>query len=95
MTEVTTLQNGRIFRCPYASNGFQLGAIPDSPKDYVNILDTKLLENREEARASILNYLSSRKAIPACQYCDGRVPGVNEIPPAEQTKEILNYKRIK
>lgn len=94
-SNVTTLQSGRIFRCPFVSNAFQLEAIPDSPRDYVNIMNHELLKDIEGSKTTISNYLSSRKAIPACDYCDGRVPGVNEIPVAEQSKDVLNYKRVK
>ncbi len=93
-SNVTTLQNGKIFRCPYASNAFQLGAVADSPSDYVDVMELRMLKDVDAAKTAIHNYLSSQNAIPICDYCDGRIPGENEIPPAEQTKVTVPYKRV-
>lgn len=93
-SNVTTLQKGKLFRCPYAANAFHLGAVVDSSDDYVDILEPELLNDIEATKITIRDYLVLRQAIPICDYCDGRIPGVNEIPPAEQTKEVRTYKRV-
>lgn len=94
VTNVTTLQRGKIFRCPYAANAFQLGAVEDNPYDYVDVMENALLADSQNARKRLMNYITSTYAIPICDYCVGRVPGVNEISPNEQTKKALPYVRI-
>jgi hypothetical protein len=95
VTDVMTLQRGKIFRCPYAANAFQLGAVEDNPYDYVDVMENALPADPKNARKRLMNYLTSKCAIPICDYCAGRVPGVNEISPNEQTNKTLPYVRIR
>jgi hypothetical protein len=95
LTDVTTLQRGKVFRCPYAANAFQLGAVEDNPLDYIDVMDKALSTDTKNARKQFRNYLTSQSAIHICDYCAGRVPGINEIPPNEQTKKPLPYMRIR
>lgn len=93
--DVTTLQKGKLFRCPYAANAFHLGAVEDDPHDYFDVMDNTPLTTMKNMRMQLRNYLRSQCAIPICDYCVGRIPGVNEIPANEQTKQPLPYERIR
>jgi len=94
--DVVTLQQGKLFRCPYASNAFHLGAVEDNPQDYFDVMNPPpFLPTIKNVRMQLKTYLGSQCAIPICDYCVGRIPGVNEIPANEQTKKPLPYERIK
>jgi organic radical activating enzyme len=79
-----TLQDSKIYRCPFAANAEKLKAIPQNSLNSVNVNDSSL---------SISNYLYSDSYLPACTMCNGRSYDAPEIVPAIQTKEILFYKK--
>ncbi len=77
------IMKGKLFLCPRASIGFNLGyfSLPDD--EYIDLLDSSqsLAKKREIAAAF------GTKAVHACQYCNGfdpekskRVPGGVQMP---------------
>jgi hypothetical protein len=84
-TSLTTMVDGRIFRCPFAANAFQLGAVE---KDFTDYVDVFTLRNKKE----LSNYILSNKAMSICDYCTSRLLK-NKITPAVQIKKPLKYER--
>ena len=85
-TNLLTLSKGKLFRCPYAASAFQLKAVRDVPRDYVNV---KYLKDKK----TLHNYVIGKRSMSVCDYCISRQLE-NEIPPAIQTKVILPYEVI-
>jgi|TARA_B110000211_G_C14077131_1_gene552696 organic radical activating enzyme len=87
-----TLFDGKLYRCPTAAHGVKLKAIPEDPKDIVelgkNKLDLKLLKDQ------IKEFYYNKKYISACSYCKGRDFGFGEIDAAIQTKKPLTLPSI-
>jgi hypothetical protein len=86
-TNLATLVNGKVFRCPYAASAFMLGAAADNPSDYVDVMET---QNKQD----LADYLSSDKSMSICDYCTSRIL-TNRIEPAIQTKQPLNYEVVR
>jgi organic radical activating enzyme len=91
-TNLATVSEDKLFRCPFAANAFQFKGIPDDPDDYIDL--QKLEESNigsVEASQRIKEFLLDKKYIPACDYCAGRSYGDPEIIPGIQTKEKRAY----
>lgn len=78
-----TSMNGNLYRCPFAANAESLKAIPRDKNNSVPLNSTP-----EE----ILFYTREISFIPACNFCKGRSFDSQEIEPAIQTKEPIEYK---
>jgi len=74
---LTTLSNGKLYRCPFAANVARLDAIPIWESE----VDAVLLDKR----ADIKRFLDL-DILMACDYCNGRPFGAHEITPAIQRK---------
>jgi hypothetical protein len=79
-TNLITLVDGRLFRCPFAASAFKLGVTTDTPSDYLNVATA--------SKRALNDYIMSDKAMSACDFCTSRIL-TNKIPPAIQTKEAL------
>ena len=79
-----TLQDSKVYRCPFVANAEKLGAIPDNALNSVKVTDPS---------SKISDYLYSQNYLPACTMCNGRSYDAPEIEPAIQTKEVLFYKK--
>ena len=86
-----TFLHGKLFRCPTAAHGTNLKAIPDKPKDIVNLADDKM--SIEETREKLKDFYYNKKFITACSYCKGRDYGFGEIDAAIQTKKPLTISK--
>ena len=93
-----TLLSGKLYTCPFISNAYELKAIPDSPMDYVD-----LLENNQNLRGKIKRLVKMEKFIPGCDYCDGRpydpttakvYDGKGLIVAGKQTQSPMPFKKI-
>jgi hypothetical protein len=80
-----TLQDSKVYRCPFVANAEKLRAIPENNLNSVKVT---------EPSSKISEYLYSQKYIPACTMCNGRSYDAPEIVPAIQTKEVLFYKKF-
>lgn len=79
-----TLQDSKVYRCPFVANAEKLRAIPDNALNSVKVTDPP---------RTVSDYLYSQKYLPACTMCKGRSYDAPEIEPAIQTKEVLFYKK--
>jgi organic radical activating enzyme len=80
-----TQMNGKLYRCPFAANAEQLGAIPKSETNAVTIdEDTNLIKK----------FINNSQYIDACKFCNGRSYDMPEIIPGLQTKTPLKYIKI-
>ena len=86
-TNLITLTDGKVFRCPYAASAFRLGVVGNVKTDYVDITQPPNKKIMDE-------YIKSRKAMSICDYCSSRII-TNKVIPAVQIKEPLKYKRVK
>ena len=86
-----TFLHGKLFRCPTAAHGTNLKAIPDKPKDIVDLADDKM--SIEETREKLKDFYYNKKFITACSYCKGRDYGFGEIDAAIQTKKPLTISK--
>jgi len=82
-----TFLHGKLFRCPTAAHGTNLRAIPDDPKDIVDLSNDKI--SLKETKDQLMNFYYNKKFITACSYCKGRDYGFGEIDAAIQTKKPL------
>ena len=80
-----TSMNDKLYRCPFAANADSLKGIPYDKSNYVNLdSDPKVIHK----------YIREIDYIPACNYCKGRSFDSQEIVPAIQTKNPIQYKKF-
>lgn len=77
--------NGRLYHCPRAAHGINLGAMPDSKTEYVDLMDESI-DNEELKRQ--LKFQRERTFIEACDYCDGADSHRLKIEPAIQIDHV-------
>ena len=77
-----TVYDGKLYRCPFASNADSLKAIPYNTQNFVSV---------ESTAESIEEYMNADTFIPACQYCKGRSWDSPIINAAIQTRQPLKY----
>lgn len=87
-----TLLHGRLYNCPYAANAINLGALvkEEAEKDYLSFDRMDIEYTKEEIRA----FLFERETLFSCNYCSGRSYKNGSVPPYEQIKEPLPYKKV-
>jgi glycosyltransferase involved in cell wall biosynthesis len=73
-TNLVTMTDGKLFRCPFAASAYRLG-LEEAGLDIVTV-----------PGGTIREYIHSKKSMNACDYCDSRILGKN-IQPAIQIKE--------
>lgn len=78
-----SLYNGKLYICPRAAHGIDLGFIPNIETEYVNLINEAYNYHDEIQR------LLSRRKFISCDYCDIRTPGYydRKCLPAEQVGE--------
>lgn len=81
-----SILNGKLHYCPRAAHLYDLSGI-GAKDDYIDLLACSKLTLKKEIRA----FLTNKKVIQACNYCDIRSEGYeeNKIKPAIQTKNVL------
>lgn len=87
---LATLLNGRIYKCPYIANGVNLRAIPVEEKEFVDLEQLEQM-GLQEAKKALIDYLNSKQYFASCDYCNGRTYDAEEIEPAVQISEPMNY----
>ena len=61
-------RDGKVHWCTRSQRGMELGLLPDSPDDYVNLLDSSLsVQEKREKFALIAN----KPFLTACNHCSG------------------------
>lgn len=85
-----SLSNGKFFVCSLANTLVNICAVPYNPKNYVNIYN-------ENAEKEIMKYMDRNTPMPdVCSWCTGMSESQwyqSTIPVAEQSKEVLLYKK--
>lgn len=81
-----TLSDNNLFRCPFSANAHRLRAVPDYQGDYINIFD-----RNKNIKKIIREYLTDKKFLETCDYCNGRSFGDPLITPAIQIDKPLKY----
>ncbi|RFU86631.1 4Fe-4S cluster-binding domain-containing protein [Streptomyces triticagri] len=86
VNDILTLLNGKLYRCPFSANGTNLGAIPETSADVVDLTgDLKGPELREQLRG-----LYNRSGhLTACGFCNGRDYRTPRVEAAIQTRRPL------
>ena len=92
MSDVTTMMNGILFRCPFAANATKLKAVPYVENEVINLNHN--IADKENLKKRIKNFNKSKKPLTACSYCGGRDYNSEIIKPAIQTKKPLEYIKI-
>lgn len=89
---LSTLSDGKLFRCPFSANADRLSAVPDNPDDYIDFLSIKKAKvTKKMAKSLIKKFLFEKTSVSGCDYCKGRPYGAQEILPAIQVKKSLPY----
>ena len=78
----------RLYRCPRAVHGVQVGAMPDEASEYVALGDETLSEEIIDAQ---LRALMARTSLLACDYCDGLDNHRQSTPPAIQSDHVKAF----
>lgn len=86
-----TIMGSKLFRCPFAANADRLKAIPDLPRDYVDLL---AVSDPAERKALLRDYIFSLEYMDACDWCAGRFLSAPEIEPAIQVKAPIPYAKL-
>lgn len=79
--------NGCLYHCPRAAHGINLGAMPDSKSEYVDLMDESI--DIEEIKRQ-LKFQRERAFIEACDYCNGADSHRLKIEPAIQIDHVIN-----
>jgi organic radical activating enzyme len=85
------IMNGKLFYCSFACHAQEMGAIPKSDENSLNLLSQNLNVQ------SLLGYCKRKDPLPACRFCTGRNIGFNEpVPVALQLEktEVLEPPKL-
>ena len=89
-----TMTDGKVYRCPFAANADRLKATPNDKRNYVSLKEITNEKITPKSRKKILlHYLRNIEFLPACNTCNGRTYGDNEIIPGIQSKDVIPYKK--
>ncbi len=91
-SDLISLLDGKLYRCPFSANGTHLGAIPKNPNDTVNLLNKDL--SKDELKKEIFNLYFNKDYLTACSYCNGRDYSSKHVPVAAQTREIMKFAKV-
>lgn len=87
-----TFLHGKLYRCPRSAHGMNLGAMPDTPENYVDLQNWN--GSSEKLRENIIA-LQNLKWLEACKYCSGPDNHEKGIPAAIQIKAPIEYAKIR
>ncbi len=81
MANCLTFYRGKLYRCPRAAHGEQLGFFNNNAGE---IVDFQTFEGTKEKREEVANFLTKDEPINACNYCNGSSINSRKIAPAIQ-----------
>ena len=89
------LVDGKLYKCAFAANACNLGVIPKSYRDIVDLLSEPY--DGEKMKEQINQLYKRENFIEACRYCRGRGWQTEQVPVAEQmvgvAPELPNYRK--
>jgi hypothetical protein len=86
---VPAIVDGKLFRCPYSGNLWNLRGIPNNAHEFVDLLNGNFSDN--DIRKNVSKLLTAN-TLKACNFCGGRpLDGSNAIPAARQADKPLAY----
>lgn len=86
---VYSVAQGKLYRCPFLANAFQLKGIPDREEDYVDFMEDAI-----DIKDRIKGFLVGKDNMLSCDFCNGRpLTASADVEPAVQLKEPVAYKR--
>ncbi len=74
-----TILNGKLFYCPRAAHGMDLGIIDTPNTDYIDLINDRSINKNK-----ILNLVYSTRPFRACDYCNYGTKEMTPIKPGEQ-----------
>lgn len=80
--------DGRLYHCPRAAHGINIGAMPDIKDEYVDLMDNSIIDDEILKQ---LQFQRSRNYIDACDYCDGADSRKLKIEPAIQISHFKKF----
>ncbi len=80
--------NGRLYHCPRAAHGINLGAMPDIKIEYVDLMDDSIDDDEVKKQLKIQR---NRSYIDACDYCDGADSRKLKVEPAIQINHCKGF----
>ncbi|MCM1342925.1 MAG: radical SAM protein [Muribaculaceae bacterium] len=83
-TSCRSLINGELHTCFRSSHGMDLGLIPKTQSEFVDLLDEGLTE--AELYKAVKRVIFQREYVEACDYCDLGIMPVKYVPPGLQMK---------
>ena len=91
---LVTLQMGKIYPCPFISNGLNLKALPLEDENCVDILaNTDIAQTK-----NLVKQMLHRPVYSLCDYCNGRpykdLDENEKIIPCEQVEHVSFYERV-
>ncbi len=87
---VFSAAQGKLYRCPFLANAFQLKGIPDRKEDYLDFMEETIDTN--EMKEKIKNFLFFKDNMLSCDFCNGRpLTAPADVEPAVQLKEAVEY----
>ena len=60
--------NGKLYHCPRAAHGINIGAMPNIKDEYVDLMDSSITDDEIIKQ---LKFQRNKNYIDACDYCDG------------------------
>ena len=89
---VFSAAQGKLYRCPFLANAFQLKGIPDRKEDYIDFMKEPV-EN-VQMKEKIKEFLFFKDNMLSCDFCNGRpLTAPANVEPAVQLKEPVSYMR--
>jgi MoaA/NifB/PqqE/SkfB family radical SAM enzyme len=82
--DIPTLLKNKIYPCPYAAHGVNLGVIPENDFDSIDIVNREFA--KFELKRALEKIFFEQKYLTSCGYCSGRNFNVQGIEPAIQKK---------
>lgn len=86
MANCYSLYRGKLYRCPRAAHGQQLGVFCNSKWEQVDLLDEQSTD--EHIFMRICEIINEKKALTACRYCNGSNWHEKGVPAAIQSDHV-------
>jgi len=89
VSDVFTLLNGKLYRCPFSANADALHAIPKFKDDFLKV--SHMRDRKKSVREIFFDFINHKDYINACNYCFPRGVDRPAIQAAMQVNDHLQY----